>query len=387
MNKSMKIKFISCWFATSYGQYTDSLRQALERRLGEEVGVICSNCGCGDPVEVKRIFQDQHCEYIEYPHIKYFKSSNPFKYWLRNRLRQIIYRERAKKYMSHAADATVLHFQQTLNAFGSVTAFNWLRLPTTAARVVTVHELDPYQVEFPKSNLIYNRAERILVHSREMKNKLIDYGVNSERIDLIQHGADIQPLPDAPRHGIIFYGGHFLGKGKGLETLLQAMARVKEKLNAKTPTLTIHGHYGNKAPEYGIQLAEKYAVADIVRWLNQISNSDAIGEYRRAMLCVLPYTGSFAGLPASMAMANGVPVIATRCAGLPDHLGDTALWIEEDEPAGLATAILELLDNATERERLAVEGRARAERMLSWDVIAEKTLACYESMLKQRTGN
>jgi len=382
----MKIKFISCWFATSYGAYTDSLRQALERRLGEEVGVICTNCGCGDPVEVKRIFQDQRCDYFEFPHVNYFKSSNPLKYWLRNLLRQIGYRERAKKYMQRAADAEVLHFQQTLNAFGSVATFNWLRLPSSAARVVTVHELDPYQVDIPKSNLAYNLADRVLVHSGEMKEKLINLGVTSERIEIMEHGVDIQPLPQGPRQGIIFYGGHFLGKGKGLETLLQAMARVRKKLNGNTPVLTIHGHYGDTTPEYGVQMVKKYALGDIVRWVNQISIPDAIGEYRRTLLCVLPYTGSFAGMPATIAMANGVPVIATRRAGLPEHLGDAAAWIEENDPDDLASTILYLLDCAPERERLAQEARTRAEHILSWDVIAEKTLASYRAALEQKTG-
>lgn len=381
----MKIKFISCWFATSYGAYTDALRQALERKLGHEVGVISSNCGCGDPVEVRREFQDRRCEYFEAPHVHYFKSDNPIKYKLRNILRQINYRQRAKTYLSHSGDANILHMQQTLNAYGSVATFNWLRLPSRAARIVTVHELDPYQLDFPKSNLAYNRADRILVHAREMKEKLVNYGVNSGRIELMEHGVEIQPLPQESRQGIIFYGGHFLGKGKGLETLFQAMARVRDKLKEKTPTLTIHGHYGNNTPEYGIQMAEKYSLDDVVRWLNQISNPDAIVEYRRAQLCVLPYTGSFAGMPASMAMANGVPVIATRRAGLPEHLGDAAVWIQENDPDTLARAILNLLDSAPERERIARQGRIRAERLLNWDVIAEKTLASYRAALEHKT--
>lgn len=381
----MKIKFISCWFATSYGAYTDSLRQALERQLGEEVGVICSNCGCGEPMEVKRIFQDQRCDYFELPHVYYFKSSNPVKFWLRNMLRQVAYRERAKKYLARAGDAQVLHFQQTLHALGSVTVFNWLRLPSPTARIVTVHELDPYQVDFPKSNLTYNLADRILVHAHELKEKLITYGVDAGKIDIIKHGTDIQPLPQGPRQGIIFYGGHFLGKGKGLETLFQAMVKVREKLGASTPTLTIHGHYGD-TPGDGVQMMETYALGNVVRWLNQIPHDDAVEEYRKALVCVLPYTGSFAGLPASLAMANGVPVIATRRAGLPEHLGDAAVWIEENDSDGLATAILKLLDDTSERERLAQAGRIRAERLLSWDVIADKTLASYRAALDNKTN-
>ena len=382
----MKIKFISCFFATSYGAYTDALRRSLERRLGDEVGVISTNCGCGDPMEVKRIFQNQRCDYFELPHINYFKSTNPVKYWLRNTLRQLTYRKRAQQYQVRAGDADLLHLQQTLNAFGSVTTFNWLRLPSAAARVVTVHELDPYQVDFPKSNLTYNRADRIIVHTHEMKEKLVKYGVASARIDVVEHGVEITPLPQATRQGIIFYGGHKLHTGKGLETLFKAMVKVRETLGADTPTLTIHGHYGDTTPKYGVDLTAQYGLSDVLRWLNQIPLKDAVNEYRKAQLCVLPYTGSFAGFPAATAMANGVPVIATRHAGLPEHLGDAAVWIDDDDSEGLAAAMLRLLGDTAARDQLAQTGRARAERLLSWDVIAEKTLVSYQTALDYKMG-
>ncbi|MEJ2392959.1 MAG: glycosyltransferase, partial [Gammaproteobacteria bacterium] len=238
--------------------------------------------------------------------------------------------------------------------------------------------------DFPKSNLTYNLADRILVHANEMKQKLVDYGVYPDIIDIVEHGVDIQPLPRGQRQGIIFYGGHFLEKGKGLDTLFQAMAKIKEKQGTNTPTLTIHGHYGESTPAYGIEMMKKYGLVGVVRWLNQLPHDDAVEEYRKALICVLPYTGSFAGLPASTAMANGVPVIATRRAGLPEHLGDAAVWIEENDADGLATSILELLDDAAARERLAQAGRSRAEQFLTWDVIAEKTLASYHAALDHK---
>lgn len=381
----MKIKFISCWFATSYGAYTDALRQALERRLGTEVGVISSNCGCGEPMEVQRKFQDQRCDYFDYPHVHYFKSANPLKYWLRNLMRQVVYRERAKKYLERAGDAQVLHLQQTLNAYGSVTTFNWLRLPAHAARVITVHELDPYQLDFPQSNLMYNRADRIIVHAGELKNALVRYGVDGERIDIVEHGVDLRPFAQGERAGIIFYGGHKLHSGKGTETLFKAMANVHQRLGSRTPTLTIHGHYGNTTPEYGVQLAKQYALTDVVRWLNQIPHEETIAQYRKAQVCVLPYTGSFAGFPAVTALANSVPVIATRRAGLPEHLGNAAIWIEPDDADGLAAALIQLIDNAAERDRLAILGRARAEQV-TWDRIAEKTLASYRNALAHKSN-
>lgn len=68
---------------------------------------------------------------------------------------------------------------------------------------------------------------------------------------------------------------------------------------------------------------------------HEISFEAAVREYQRALLCVLPYTGSFAG-----------------------------------------------------RGRIAAAGRARAERDLSWDTIARETLVCYGKafQFKQRSA-
>ena len=123
-----------------------------------------------------------------------------------------------------------------------------------------------------------------------------------------------------------------------------------------------------------------------VRWLNQIPLDASVAEYRRALLCVLPYTGSFAGFPAATAMANGVPVIATRGAGLPDHLGDGAIFIPDNDVAALAAAIERLLDDESLRTSLAAAGRERAARVLSWDVIAEKTLSSYRAALERKAA-
>jgi alpha-1,3-rhamnosyl/mannosyltransferase len=121
-----------------------------------------------------------------------------------------------------------------------------------------------------------------------------------------------------------------------------------------------------------------------VRWLNQIALKQIAEEYGKAMLCVLPYTGGFAGIAAVNAMSNGVPVIATRRAGLPEHLGSAAVWVEENDAQGLAATIQRLLSDAAERQLVSRAARERAERFLSWDSIAEKTLSSYRAALEHK---
>lgn len=379
----MNVTLITCWFANSYGLYSDALRQALERRLGTEVQVVASNCGCNDPAEIKRDFQDERRDFFVMPNVEYWKSENPLKYRVRDAVRQVLYRARAKRYLAYARGAEVIHFQQTLNATGCTTAFNWLRLPSDAARVITVHELGPRQLDLPETNQAYNLADRVIVHTEEIKASLVELGVRADLIEVVQQGVVLGPMPDGPRDGILYYGGHRLGGNKGFDTLLDALGIVKARLGSKTPQLTIYGYWLTE-PEPAVQLVAKRGLTDHVRWRNWLTLPEAVKEYARAELLVVPFTGSFAGNAAGLALANGVPVIGTRRAGLPEHLGPLGVWVEENDAEGLAHEIVRLLNDRTERQRLARAGRERAEHVLSMDLIGERTLECYRKALEHR---
>jgi hypothetical protein len=201
--------------------------------------------------------------------------------------RRVLYRERARRYLKQSGDAAVLHFQQTLNAFGSHPVFEWLARPSRAARVVTVHELDPYQQKHPEQSAAYAKADGIIVHTEEMRERLVSLGADGDRIDLVEHGVEIPPRTDQRRSGILFYGGHKPETGKGLVSLLVALSLLKDKLGADAPVLTVHGHYGTSTPEAVGRYAQEAGVANLVRWLNEISFETAAREYQRALLCVL----------------------------------------------------------------------------------------------------
>ena len=380
----MKVKLISCFFANSYGTYTNGLRLALERRLGHEVGVIASNCGCGDQSEVDRKFIDRRCEFVEFVNVPYYKRSNAAREWLEVQARQAVYRERARRFHKLDGDAGVLHFQQILNAFGSVTVFNWLNKPCKAARVVTIHEFDPYQLQHPELSLGYNKADGIIVHTEKMRDEAISLGVRANLINVVQHGIEISPVTEQPREGLVYYLGHKFNWSKGLSTLLTSLALLKKEMGPAAPIVSIHGHYGKTTPEEAKKLVQETGNEANVRWLDEISFEDASNLYQRTLLCVVPFTGSFAGYPATLAMNYGVPVIGTREAGLPEHLGDAGVWIERDDPSGLAATILRLLNDEPERRRIAELGRARAESELGWDAIAQKTMRVYEKAIEEK---
>ena len=385
----MRVTFICCPFKTSFGSYTDSLKAAIEKKTGDTVQWVGSNCGCGDPIEKGRQFQipKSQCDYFELPICTDTVSKTAWKRPLKSITRSVFLPIRGKRYASLSKNAEVVHFQQILNAYGSKVVFTWLQQPSDASRIVTVHELDADQLQAPKSNEIYNLADGIIVHCEEMKQHLIRLGVREEKIHVLLHGVSLPASqPANAREGIVFYGGHKLMSGKGLETLFKAMSIIQRKMTARAPLLKIHGHYGTDIPQEALQLAARHEVADRIVWLNQIPDEDVVRLYQHSLLCALPYTGSFAGFAASTAAACRLPVVCTRKAGLPDHLGETAVWIDENNPEQLAERMIELINNEPCRRRLGDQLFERAQALLQWDVIADQTLGLYEDLSREKTN-
>jgi glycosyltransferase involved in cell wall biosynthesis len=381
----MKIALICCPFKTSYGAYADSLRAELEKLGGNTVQWVGSNCGCGDPIETSRAFQTKDCSYFDMPILVDFRSKTPWKRKARGAARSVILYARAKRYAELSAGADVVHFQQILNAYGSKAVFPWLKRPSDAARVITVHELDPDQQERPETNLTYNLADAVLVHCEDLRQQLTKLGVQPEKVHVMLYGTNVPPpAPDALRDGIVFYGGHKLMTGKGIDTFFQAMAMVKERLGARMPRLKIHGHFGPVTPEGGKELAAANGLTEITDWLNQIDDQKIFTLYQHSLVCVLPFTGSFAGLPAAMAGICGLPMVCTRKAGLPDHLGESGIYIDEKNPQQLADRALELLTDQARWQRASDGILQRAQENLTWEVIARKTYNIYQQAIANR---
>ncbi len=379
----MKVSLVGCPFRTTYGQYYESLVDAL-RRSGCQAQWVGSNCGCTDPRELARQFQTEDMKYFELPNevgpysvISY--SPETLRRVIKAPFRSASLNYRVSRYLSLSGDADVIHLQQNLNAFGSSVAFRLLKRRTNAARVFTVHELDPEQTAHPELNVAYNQADAVIVHDSLMKEKLVSQGVSKDLIHVVCMGTDLAEFDeDARRDGIVFYGAHNFNEGKGIKTLLSAYKLLKESPGFTVPPLRIHGHFGATPSDY-LDLVRQMGLERDVEWLGDLSNDEIVALYRRSQVCVLPYVGSFAGLPVGFAAANRLPIIATRRAGIPDHIGDLGIWIEPGKPQELAETLRDVLRDGERRIDIGRRLRAWAEQNLGWDVIARNTAAVYRA--------
>jgi len=97
------------------------------------------------------------------------------------------------------------------------------------------------------------------------------------------------------------------------------------------------------------------------------------------------------GLPVSLleAMAASRPVVATRVGGIPQVIedGHNGLLVSPHDPAGLAKAIITLMEDSTLRESVAREGYRTVEARFSINMIGQQIIALYDDLLEKKGGD
>ena len=155
-------------------------------------------------------------------------------------------------------------------------------------------------------------------------------------------------------HRLLFVGR--LVPAKGVLFLLETIARIDGAI------LDIAGDGPQR--KFLETKAAALGIDNRVRFLGYQSQGQVRELLRQADVFVM---GSFAeGLPVVLmeAMAAGVPVVATRIAGIPELVddGQNGFLVPPGDPAVAATAVRQLLEDAELRNRFAIAGRAKVER-------------------------
>ena len=105
--------------------------------------------------------------------------------------------------------------------------------------------------------------------------------------------------------------------------------------------------------------------------------------------CIVAKSGDQDGLPTVLleALASGLPSISTLVAGVPEIIEHrkSGLLVPPEDPARLAEAMTELLNDHGLRQRIAEAGRSRAERLFSLPVNVKTLKGHFETSMQPRT--
>ncbi len=193
-------------------------------------------------------------------------------------------------------------------------------------------------------------------------------------VTVIPHGDEaifaagsVPPVSDTePR--ALFFGT--ITAYKGLDDLLEAWPRVHDAL--PQARLVIAGSVG--ADVDAGALAERVAGMPGVTLQAGYVPVEAVAPLFAAARCVvLPYRRSSQSGVAHLAFTFARPVVATSVGDVPSVVrdGETGRLVTPGDVPALAAAVIALLGDAAESERLGTQGQVRLEDTATWDDVAD----------------
>jgi len=373
------LAYIGCWYKNDmYSHNCSSLVDSL-RGAGVDVSVVTSNCRCFSTATKFAIAKDElineNCSPVAIPHAPKDPGLKHGR-WKRLavkalRLDLVLATARGFLYYKRARKAHIIHFDQVLEAFGCIPFFLVVALASLFGKrvVVAVHEIDPFQRRHKRLNRYYNKCAEVLVFSENMKKQVVALGANPEKVKVIRYGALIPELVPADRKQYIYFGGHFIFRGKGYVELLDALRILKA--NGVHIPLVIYVGYGCNGLAEAKELAASKQVADMITWQDFYTGEEIARVYQKSKACIIPFTGGSARHPLTCAMVNATPVIATRAVDIPEYLGDLGIYVDGNA-SSIAETVAKIEDGRIDLSGVGDCLRAKALAELDYHKIGEE---------------
>ncbi len=232
--------------------------------------------------------------------------------------------------------------------------------------------------------VLFREARAIVAVSRAMQQKLVALGAPPEKVHYSPCGVDCglfssaSPATAAP---VFLAVGRFVEK-KAPQLTILAFARVHQRRPDARLRMIGNGPLLDACRD----LARGLGLAPAVTFLDSQPHRVIQDEMRSARAfvqhSVVAPSGDAEGTPVAVleAGASGLPVVATRHAGIPDVVieGKTGLLVDEHDVAGMADAMIRLTDDASLAAQLGEAGRIQVRTHFSmersidrlWGIIA-----------------
>ena len=255
------------------------------------------------------------------------------------------------------------------------------RRPRRTAVVGTFHAAAerfwPYAVAAPLLRLAARRLDATTAVSPEAR-RLVRRYVNVDP-EIVPNGVDVEFYEKAEadewasKLGTVVL---FCGRNeprKGFDVVLRAFA---EAASGRDDV-----HLVCFPAEPSDLPAEYASLRDRIHLLGRVSEERKAALHRAADIsCFASTAGESFGITVLEGMAGGSAVIASDIPGYRYAGGDAPAYAAPGDVASWRDALVRLLDDPSERERIAVAGPQRA-RMFDWSVVAEQTVRVYERAL------
>jgi glycosyltransferase involved in cell wall biosynthesis len=274
------------------------------------------------------------------------------------------------------------------NLFGLLLQRRWpMRMVTTVHGWVERTWRTP--IYYATDRITLPRYERVLCVSEDLRSRCLQFGVPEERCLLVDNAIDASQytrtltVDDAkraigvPADRILIGAAGRLSDEKGFDVLIRAVNRLL------ADGMDLELHIAGEGKQYAeLQaLIRRLGRSDRIRLLGY--QSDILPFYQALDLFVLSSLRE--GLPNVLleAMASGVPVVATRVAGIPRLVEDgrSGLLIEPGPPEALSVSIARLSNDPDLRHALARQGLEVIRSQFSFETRMARIRSIYDDLI------
>jgi glycosyltransferase involved in cell wall biosynthesis len=269
--------------------------------------------------------------------------------------------------------------------------------PPRPKLVLTAHDVlprEPRPGQLAAQRRLYERFDAVVVHSERGRGRLLELGVDPDRVHVIPHGAltHLAELPagglpiDADGPVVLFFG--LLRSYKGLDVLLRAWRGLGGSGGGGGGERERSGN-GLAGAELWIAGMPRMDISTLladappsVRFVPRfIPDAELPAYFARADLVVLPYLEADQSGVLFTALAFGKPLLLSDVGGFPEVAATgAARTVPAGDSGALGEALRELLADPAALSAMAERARAAAAGPYSWDAIAHRSLELYRSL-------
>ena len=213
---------------------------------------------------------------------------------------------------------------------------------------------------------LLTRLARVVTVSNYLRERLLE-GIEPppDRPPVVlPNPVEFAALPPAgPREKLILFAGRVVPE-KGAAAFVAACAIALPQLPGWRAQIIGADRFRADSPETGYVRAVRTAAQRAgVRMLGYRDHPDVLAALSHGSIAVVPsrWAEPF-GLSALEAMACGAALLCSPRGGLPEVAGEAAVFIDPDDPARMAAAIVALANDPARLATVAAAGRARARR-------------------------
>lgn len=234
-------------------------------------------------------------------------------------------------------------------------------------------------------------AKMVIVTGQRLVKDIVARGAKLSKVKVIPHGCislgirenyeDKNPIPT-----VLFFGSLRFDKGvdrvvKIANLVAQDIPNVKFLIAGSLPSRKL-GRNSKIRLFTALEIMSNSALFDLEnRW---IPDEEVRKLFRRAWVVVLPYRDASQSGIVGLAYNFSRPVVATNVGALSEIVdnGVTGFVVEPDSDEAIAEALVKLLRDEDLRLQMGHAAYKKASQELSWESIAAKTLAAYETIIE-----